>query len=127
MIEFPGANWQDKDSISEENILNDSLSCRLNLSKVRKLEIKMSDEASLDFILGVQKTLQDLTITFTGSWNATVETARSKQTIKFFWRDETEKRESKVLRSNIWELVPRLETVCIFNQFSNWKRVYKRP
>lgn len=94
-----------------KRILKESRKSRLNMKKLRKLDLTVKNDCSFDFLLGMSESLEWLRICV-DKWkwsNASKEMLKVKrrQTLKIVGYQE------RLYKSNIWKLFPKLKTVVL--------------
>lgn len=106
-------------------LIHDSLASRLNLSKIRKLNLTVENICAADFLLGVKDTLEVLNITwkviYVNNWGiGYLKEVKQKQQLQVLGYEE------KMYESNIWEFFPKLKTVTLNCPGSIQFKYYRR-
>lgn len=111
----------------EENkskIVNDMLEFRLELPKVKKIDLTVKNDFTFDFLLGMSDSLESLRITSfaarqRGMYSENYLKAKCNETIQLLSCYD------KLYRSNIWKLLPKLKSVELCDGF-NFSWSYNR-
>lgn len=124
MVELPVARTSDE----QIDIMEDSLKYRIIVPNLKKLEVGIKDLASLDFLLGITDSLEELFIRRNTSKEDNLSEKKieieNAQIIQFVGY------ETKLLESNIWHIFPKLKAVCLYDVdnkiiYNREKRTFK--
>ncbi len=104
--------YEEIEEVNMKKINEDSLVCRLNLQKIKKIHLAVSNYSTFDFLLGMTDNLQYLRI----SWKVETEEWERSSKIDKATKLEILGYRRKLYKSNVWMFFPKLKTVT----FDGW-------
>ncbi len=123
-------NFTSTDSPSKlHTLLKDSLTCRFNFTKIKKLDLGIENLCVFDFLLGIKDTLELLSITWKGRHMENNMGSGYYKEAKRIQHLQILGFEQNLYESNIWDLFPKLEVVHFTcqNLFSHTYQKRFRP